>query len=129
MDTPRVWGVGTHRDLLAELKDLSVELLSDGHIRGLNGLLLGVAKQMGFEGVCLLGELPYYMVGTDNPKSSLAILEKFCHLWGVPMDLSGLREEALQKEVEIEDFIRRGEKESMLERWVRKSEEDSDTLQ
>jgi proteasome assembly chaperone (PAC2) family protein len=129
MDTPRVWGVGTDRGLLAELKDLSVELLSDGHIRGLNGLLLGVAKQMGFEGVCLLGELPYYMVGTDNPKSSLAILEKFCHLWGVPMDLSGLREEALQKEVEIEDFIRRGEKESMLERWVRKSEEDSDTLQ
>ena len=84
---------------------------------------------MGFEGVCLLGELPYYMVGTDNPKSSLAILEKFSHLWDITLDLSDLGEEALQKEVEIEDFIRRGEKESMMERMVSKAEEESDTLQ
>jgi hypothetical protein len=129
MDTPRVWGVSTHSDILAELRGLSVELLSDGHIRGLNGLLLGVAKQMGFEGVCLLGELPYYMVGTDNPKSSLAILEKFSHLWDITLDLSDLGEEALQKEVEIEDFIRQGEKEAMMERMLSKAEEESDTLQ
>lgn len=129
MDTPRVWGVATHRELLSELRQVGVELLPEGHIRGLNGLLLGVAKRMGFEGVCLLGELPYYMVGTDNPKSSLAILEKYSQLWGLQMDLSDLREQALQKEVEIEEFIRRGDKESMLQRLIRESEEDPGTLQ
>mgnify|MGYP000097263663 CR=1 FL=1 len=129
MDTPRVWGIATHREILPELSQAGVELLPEGHIRGLNGLLLGVAKRMGFEGICLLGELPYYMVGTDNPKSSLAILEKYSQLWGIPMDLSDLREESLQKEVEIEEFIRRGDKESMLQRLIRESEEDPGTLQ
>ncbi|MEW6439796.1 MAG: PAC2 family protein [bacterium] len=129
METPRVWGVSTHRESLTELRGLSIELLAEGHVRGLNGLLLGVGKHMGFEGICLLGELPYYMVGMDNPKSSLAILEKLSLLWSLSMDLSDLREEALQKEMEIEDFIRRGEKDSRLEGIVRRSEEDFDNLQ
>jgi uncharacterized protein len=109
METPRVWGVATHRMILPELEKLDVRLLQEGHISGLNGLLLGVAKRMGFEGVCLLAELPYYTIGMDNPKSSLAILEKLSLLWKLPLDTSDLRDASLKKEIEIEGFIRQAE--------------------
>jgi proteasome assembly chaperone (PAC2) family protein len=117
MERPRVWGVGTHREILPELEDLGVRLLPEGHVTGLNGLLLGVAKRMGFEGLCLLGELPYYTIGMDNPKSSLAILERLIRLWKIRLDISDLREAGLKKEIEIEQFIRQGEK-SLLSRGL-----------
>ena len=110
MDRPRVWGVATHREILDELENLDVRLLEEGHVVGLNGLLLGGAKRMGFEGVCILAELPYYTIGMDNPKSSLAILERMSRLWQLPLDTSDLREASLKKEIEIEEFIRQGEK-------------------
>ena len=109
MDTPRVWGVATHHDLWSDLEKSGISPLRDGSISGLNGLMLGVAKQVGFEGICLLGELPYYTIGTDNPKSSLAVLEKLCGFWNLRVDFSDLREEALRKEMEIEEYIRQRE--------------------
>jgi proteasome assembly chaperone (PAC2) family protein len=120
MESPRVWGVATHGSLLRELEALDVMLLTEGNVSGLNGLLLGIGKQMGFEGVGLLGELPYYTVGTENPKSSLAVLEKFCRMWDIPVDLTGLRDASLRKEMEIEEFIRKGDKESILESILKK---------
>lgn len=129
MESPRVWGVATHGEIWAELENSGVEPFSEGHISGLNGLLLGIGKQMGFEGICLLGELPYYMIGTDSPKSSLAILEKLCLFWDVSVDASGLREASLRKEIEIEDFIRQGGKESLLEEMLKKGKPESDIPQ
>jgi hypothetical protein len=109
MDRPRVWGVATHREILHEFQDLEVQPLQEGHVSGLNGLLLGVGKSMGFEGVCLLGELPYYTIGMDNPKSSLVVLERLCRLWKIRIDTSDLHEASLKKEIEIERFIRQGD--------------------
>jgi hypothetical protein len=110
MERPRVWGIATHREILREMETLEVRLLPQGHVSGLNGLLLGVGKRMGFEGACLLGELPYYTIGMDNPKTSLAILENFSRWWGIRLDTSELREAGLKKEIEIEQFIRQGNK-------------------
>jgi proteasome assembly chaperone (PAC2) family protein len=115
MEYPRVWGIATHREILPELENLEVHLLPEGHVSGLNGLLLGVAKRMGFEGVCLLGELPYYTIGMDNPKSSLAVLERFSQLWNIGLDTSDLRDAGLKKEIEIEEFIRQGENKVFFE--------------
>jgi proteasome assembly chaperone (PAC2) family protein len=129
MDSPRVWAVATHSEILAELKDLPIQLLSEGHISGLNGLILGVGKQMGFEGVCLLGELPYYTVGTDNPKSSLAVLEQLCTLWRIRVDFSELREASIRKEIEIEEFIRAGNERLMVEELVKKGSTEGETPQ
>lgn len=119
MESPRVWGVATHQDLWSDLEKSGITLLRDGNISGLNGLMLGVAKQAGFEGICLLGELPYYTIGTDNPKSSLAVLEKLCGFWDIRLDFSDLREEALRKEMEIEEFIRQRESETVSEEMLK----------
>jgi len=129
METPRVWGVATHPDLWEELERLGILLLGEGHVSGLNGLLLGIGKQMGLPGLGLLGELPYYTVGTDNPKSSLAILETLRRIWGIPLDLGDMRDASLKKEMEIEDFIRQGGRESILERILKKGEPGADIPQ
>jgi len=122
MESPRVWGVATHREMLSELERADIPLLPEGHVSGLNGLLLGVAKRMGFEGACLLGELPYYTIGMDNPKSSLAVLEKLSRLWNIRLDTSDLREASLKKEIEIEEFIRQGENKIFSEKSAKKGD-------
>jgi len=129
METPKVWGVATQESQWAELEAEGIQLLTDGNISGLNGLLLGVGQETGFQGTCLLGELPYYTIGTDNPKSSLAVLEKLCRLWSVEVEFSELREEALKKEMEIEEFIRRGENDTMMEEILKRGEADSEIPQ
>jgi proteasome assembly chaperone (PAC2) family protein len=117
MERPRVWGVATHRELLPELEASGVPLLPEGHVSGLNGLLLGVGQRMGVEGLCFLGELPYYTIGMDNPKSSLVVLERLCRLWRIRLDTSDLLEASLKKEIEIEEFIRQGEKSIPSDAW------------
>jgi len=123
MDSPQVWAAATHTEIHKEIKHLPVRVLAEGHISGLNGLILGIGKQMGFEGVCLLGELPYYTVGMDNPKSSLAVLEQLCALWNINVDLKDLRDEAIRKEIEIEEFIRSGNETAILEEMMKGDKE------
>jgi len=71
---PGVWFSATSRDLNNNLKKYNLNLLYDGQISGMNGLFLGVAKKEGFEGFCLLGEIPLYAVQIENPKASHALL-------------------------------------------------------
>jgi len=70
-----VWGVATKRELISELGKYEVVLKGDVRIAGLNGLILGMAKEQDMEGICLLGEVPSYATQIANPKASLAVLE------------------------------------------------------
>src|SRR5262249_23134561 len=55
----RVFGAATDTEDLEEIKQLDLELLEDGHIGGLNGVLLAAAADAGLRGACLLGEMPH----------------------------------------------------------------------
>ena len=68
----RVFGAATDEQSLEELKRLELELLEDGHIGGLNGVLLGAAADGGLRGTCLLGEMPHIFAQLPFPKASLA---------------------------------------------------------
>ena len=46
----RVFAAATDQESLAELKEQKLEILENGHIGGLNGLLLGVAAEIGMHG-------------------------------------------------------------------------------
>ncbi|MBM3132929.1 MAG: hypothetical protein FJZ95_07870, partial [Chloroflexi bacterium] len=88
--------------LLSEVGDRDGE----GNITGLNGLLLGVAKKRGIEGVCLLGEVPVYISGlvSPYPKASRSVAEVFGHILECAPDLGRL--DAMEAEVKesIEQF-------------------------
>src|SRR5262249_40404606 len=55
----RVFGAATDEQSLSELKRVELEILEDGQIGGLNGVLLGVAAESKLHGACLLGEMPH----------------------------------------------------------------------
>ncbi len=102
---PKIWGVVTHPSLAKDLTGYGVSLMNEGQISGMNGLLLAVAKEKGFQGICLLGELPYYTIQIENPKSSRAVLEILNKILGIEVDTSELDSQAKQIEGEIEKFV------------------------
>jgi proteasome assembly chaperone (PAC2) family protein len=77
-----------------------------GYITGLNGLLLGVARQRGFDGICFMGEIPIYLQGLPitYPKASQAVLEVFRDILGIDTDLSQFDKIVQKAEKNIEQF-------------------------
>lgn len=92
----RVLVAATDRTLVQELKRYEVVLAGDFQIRGLNGMLLGAAKERAIEGICILGETPQYAAEMPNPIASHAILSVLCRVLGISMDLSDIESEARQ---------------------------------
>jgi proteasome assembly chaperone (PAC2) family protein len=105
----RVFGAATDEESLAELKRLELEVLEDGHIGGLNGVLLGAAAENGLRGACLLGEMPHLFTQLPFPKASLAILEVFTAITGIELDLSELSEQARMMEQHLTELLARME--------------------
>lgn len=102
---PKVFGVANEVDLIKYLKEYGVIPMGEGHISGLNGLLLGVAKERGIRGICLLGELPVYAAQIQSPKSSAAILRILTRMLQVQVDMAEIEELTRQTEGMLNRFI------------------------
>ena len=87
---PKVYGVVTSSNLSNELKEYGVIPMSEGSISGANGIVLGYAKMMGIDGVCLLGETgsytAYYGYVADV-KASESILKVLTRILGLEIDM------------------------------------------
>jgi len=101
---PKVWGTATTQGLVGYLKDHRVTLMEEGNIAGLNGLLLGVAKERGIQGICLLGEIPVYASQIANPRASGAVLGILTRMLGVGVDTGELSAWAEQVEPAMEQL-------------------------
>jgi uncharacterized protein len=101
----RVFGAATDEASLAELKRLELEILEDGQISGLNGVLLGVAAESGLRGGCLLGEMPHIFAQLPYPKASLAVLEVFSTIADVQLDFTELSEQAQAMEQQLGQLL------------------------
>lgn len=106
-EEPKVWGVATKRELIGELSKYNVILRGNLRIAGLNGLVLGIAKERDIEGICLLGEVPTYGTQIANPKASLAVLEVLTRMLGIDIDLTELSNLAKQTDEEMEFIAKR----------------------
>lgn len=94
----RVFAAATDQATLDEMKRLELDVLDEGQIAGLNGVLLGVAAEAGLPGACLLGEMPHIFAQVPFPKASHGVLDAFATIAGVELDLTELA--ALAKNVE-----------------------------
>ncbi|NWF77292.1 MAG: PAC2 family protein [Chloroflexi bacterium] len=103
----RVWGAATTSDLIDELSKHNVILRGSLRIAGLNGLILGMAKERGMEGICLLGEVPAYATQIANPKASLAVLRVLIKMLGITLDLTELSHLAEQVDEEMDRIAKR----------------------
>jgi proteasome assembly chaperone (PAC2) family protein len=101
----RVFAATTESDGLDELKQLKLELLEEGHIGGLNGVLLGAAAEGGIRGTCLLGEMPHILAQLPYPKASLAVLKVFVKLAGIELDFTELAEQAQAMDEKLGELL------------------------
>jgi proteasome assembly chaperone (PAC2) family protein len=86
-EQPKVWGVGTNQVMVQELKKLNLKQKGNLQIAGLNGILLGVAKEREIDGMCLLGEVPMYASRMPNPMAALAVLRILTRMLDIEVDL------------------------------------------
>ncbi|MCD6358946.1 MAG: PAC2 family protein [Dehalococcoidia bacterium] len=110
---PNVWAAVTEYDMLDYLKKYDVVLRDKVQISGLNGLLLGVAKDRGIGGICLLGEVPFYIaqLETEYPKSSQSVLEVLTDMLEIEMEMTAMQQLVDDMEHDIreleEEVVRR----------------------
>jgi hypothetical protein len=93
---PKSWGVATTRELTTELQRYDLLQRGNLQIAGLNGLLLGVAKERGIDAICLLGEVPANAARIQNPMAALAILRVLVKMLDIKLDLLELEQIATQ---------------------------------
>jgi proteasome assembly chaperone (PAC2) family protein len=109
-DPPRVLGAASSPELLEELKGLAVVQAGDFYVAGLNGLLLGVARERGLEAICLLGETVKYAAKMANPRASQVVLTVLTRLLRVEIDMTELdkfAEETDRQLRELSDQMKR----------------------
>ncbi len=98
LSEPRVVVAATTKKKLEEWKKLGA--ISDkpvGLISGVAGLLLGMGKEEGIEGACLMGETNARLVYGD-PGAAKTVIELLIRKYGFKLDMAKLENEA--KEIE-----------------------------
>lgn len=90
----RVYAASTDESWLEELSLKDIDVIEDGRIAGLNGVVLAAAAERGLAGCSLLGEMPHIFARFPFPKASLQVLRTFRKLSGIPLDLSELEEQS-----------------------------------
>jgi len=104
-DASKVWAASTQEGLIKDIQKTGLNILPEGQISGLNGIILGVAKRKGIKGVCLLGEIPFYTVQIENPKATTSILATVGKYLKINLNLTPLEERSKFIEVEIEKLL------------------------
>ncbi len=119
----KILGVATDEDLRDSLTPHGTEILAQGIVSGLNGLLLGVAGGRGVESACLLATIPQYAISLPNPRGSRALVKTLSSLLDVSVDTTGFDDPVTQ----MDDVM------SQIEERMRtaftESEEDSEGIE
>jgi|UniRef100_A0A7C3YQP7 predicted ATP-grasp superfamily ATP-dependent carboligase len=76
-DIPRIYGVATEKGMRDRLLRYGIKIMESGNISGLNGLLIGYAREREIPAACLLATIPVYAVNLPNPRSWKALNEVF----------------------------------------------------
>ena len=103
-EQPRVWGVVTSPHMAEELDKYDLVQRGNLQIAGLNGLLLGVAKERGIEGVCFLGEVPMHATRIQNPVAALAVLRALTKILAIEVDTGELSQIASEAADRLKQF-------------------------
>jgi len=108
-DPPELYGAANHKALLGFLSAFGIKPMDGGHISGLNGLIVGFAKERGIEAVSILATMPQYAISLPNPRASGAVIEALAKMLNFKIDMH-----------EIEEYIKdMDEKMSIIEDKVK----------
>ncbi len=108
-EDPDVYGAANKKSLTGIFPGLDIKFMEEGRISGLNGLVLGLAKEKGIDAVCLLATMPQYAIGLPNPKASGAVIETLEKILNFVVSLEEMDEfirEMDEKMSDIEDKVK-----------------------
>jgi uncharacterized protein (TIGR00162 family) len=120
VENSRIFGAATSIENIEVLKETDINIRSaDGGIVGASGLLLGLGKLKGINGVCLMAETPGYFIDAEAAE---ALLKKLSSLLNITVDTEKLDERA----EETRKMISKAQKieQEILGRGINKSEDD-----
>ena len=131
-ESVRVYGVANQKSLRDSLIPHGVKIMDEGHISGLNGLLLGFAGLRDIQAACLLATMPNYafQMQMQNPKASREIVHVLRKLLRIDIDMREIDraahqiDESMAKiEDQMQNIFSRQKAEEVEEGW-KKVEED-----
>jgi uncharacterized protein (TIGR00162 family) len=105
VEEPRVLGAVNTPDLHDMVQSAGVLISRDepgGGIIGAAGLLLGMGREKGMEGICLMGETSGYLV---DPKSAASVLRVLTSLLGIEIDPTQLQQRGAEMEHMVQKLI------------------------
>ncbi len=105
VEDPRVLSAVNHPDLRSPVEAAGGSFSRNepgGGIIGAAGLLLGLGRQRGMDGICLMGETSGYLV---DPKSAASLLRVLTKLINIGIDYTTLEERGAAMEQMIQKLI------------------------
>lgn len=89
VEEPDVFGAVSSEEVKEEYENYGVTFDHDvGQIVGASGLLLGLGEERGYEGICLLGETPGFLL--SDPKATEAVLNVVEEILELDLDYTEL---------------------------------------
>lgn len=105
VEIPRVLAA-VNQEMLREPLEAAGAVISPdepgGGIIGAAGLMLGLGRARGIDGICLMGETSGYLV---DPKSAAAVLRVLCSLLELDVDATTLQQRGIEMEHMIEKLV------------------------
>ncbi len=79
----------------------NLPIMGYGIVEGMNGVILGVAKEVNINATCILAEIPVYTIDMENPQTSLRILKLFEKMFLLKFNFNQIDTDILNMEEKI----------------------------
>jgi proteasome assembly chaperone (PAC2) family protein len=98
---PKIYGTATNPEMVKSFRSFNISTLDNGNITGMNGLILGLGKLRGIEGICLLGETSGYVI---DAKASKHLLEILNNVLGIHINMDEMNKRSKDTELLIKNL-------------------------
>jgi len=100
-NTPKIYGTATATKLVGLFRNHNVSSLDNGNITGMNGIIIGLGKLRGIDGLCLLGETSGYVIDAIAAKK---ILETITRILSIHINMDEITKRAKDTEILIKNL-------------------------
>ena len=101
VNDPKIYGTATNPEMIKSFRSFNISTLDNGNITGMNGLILGLGKLRGIEGICLLGETSGYVIDAKASKNLLEILN---NVLGININMDEMNKRSKDTEILIKNL-------------------------
>ena len=101
VNDPKIFGTATNPEIVKSFRAFNISTLDNGNITGMNGLILGLGKLRGIEGICLLGETSGYVIDAKASKNLLEILN---NVLGIHINMDEMNKRSKDTEILIKNL-------------------------